>query len=518
MKYYCAYIRVSTTRQGEGVSLPEQKEAIERFAARNNLTIGEYFIELKTAAKRGRPAWNSMLKLLRQGKAAGVLIHKIDRGARNNMDWAELGELIDQGVDVYFVNESLDLHTRGGRLAADLQAVVAVDYVRNLREETKKGIYGRLKQGFYPFRAPIGYLDNGAAKVKTIDPAKGLLVRQAFELYAAGQWSIPTLVDELYRRGLRNLAGGRVTRTGLHTILRNPFYTGVMRIRVTNQIFAGNHEAMISKRIFDCVQDILHGRVGTRVNVHDFLFRRFVRCGHCGYSLIGELQKGLIYYRCHTKQCPTTSLREDAVAAAMSEGLKRLQFTEPEKAFLRARIIELKASWIADRERHLETLNLKVQQLTERLNRLMDAYLDQAIERDMFGERKATVIQERRSLEDTIREYQTNGRSVPEELEKFIELAGSAYLLYQNADRVKIRRLLRIVTSNCTVNEKKLDFTYRIPFREVAAREKSDDGAPSWEIARTLDQLLRRLSAAITENPTLNLAPLEGLCEVIQTD
>lgn len=50
----------------------------------------------------------------------------------------------------------VDLHSRGGRLSADIQSVVAADYVRNLREEAKKGIYGRLKQGFYPMRAPIG--------------------------------------------------------------------------------------------------------------------------------------------------------------------------------------------------------------------------------------------------------------------------------------------------------------------------------------------------------------------------
>ena len=50
-----------------------------------------------------------MLKLLKLGKAAGVIIHKIDRSARNLRDWADLGELIDQGIQVHFANESLDL-------------------------------------------------------------------------------------------------------------------------------------------------------------------------------------------------------------------------------------------------------------------------------------------------------------------------------------------------------------------------------------------------------------------------
>ena len=49
----------------------------------------------ETAGKRGRPIFGQIMKLLRAGKAAGVVIHKIDRSARNLRDWADIGELID---------------------------------------------------------------------------------------------------------------------------------------------------------------------------------------------------------------------------------------------------------------------------------------------------------------------------------------------------------------------------------------------------------------------------------------
>jgi DNA invertase Pin-like site-specific DNA recombinase len=146
MERYFGYIRVLTVKQGEqGVSLQEQRDAIARYVERNNLTIMEWFEERETAAKRGRPIFAKMLKLLKRGKASGVIIHKIDRSARNLK--ADLGQLIDEGIDVRFSQESLDLNTRGGRLSADIQAVVAADFIRNLREETRKGFYGRLKQG-----------------------------------------------------------------------------------------------------------------------------------------------------------------------------------------------------------------------------------------------------------------------------------------------------------------------------------------------------------------------------------
>lgn len=137
MKSYFAYIRVSTQKQGQGVSLQEQRAAIERYAERRNLRISSWFEERETAAKRGRPIFGRMMKELRVSKADGVIIHKIDRSARNLKDWADLGELIDGGYDVHFATETLDLTSRGGRLSADIQAVVAADYIRNLREETR---------------------------------------------------------------------------------------------------------------------------------------------------------------------------------------------------------------------------------------------------------------------------------------------------------------------------------------------------------------------------------------------
>lgn len=450
-----------------------------------------------------------MLKGLRKGTAAGVIMHKIDRSARNLKDWADLGELIDRGVAVHFANESIDLQSRGGRLSADIQAVIASDFIRNLREETKKGLYGRLKQGFYPLRAPIGYLDNGSAKRKTIDPVRGPLVQKAFELYGTGQWSLPTLVEELYRRGLRNVNGGKVTIPGLHTLLRNPFYIGIMRIRASGETYQGNHEALISKNLFDRVQDILHGRVGTRVHVHDFPFRRFIRCAACGNALIGELQKGRVYYRCHTKACVKTSVREDDIASLLDEKLRALVFNDAEKAEMLARIGELKASWVEHREQEMQSLTLQIDQLTERLNRTTDAYLEGVLDREAFEERKAALVTERRALTDRRADYEANRASVPDELRKFVELAGAAYSLYCGAITTKKRRLLRTVMSNCTIDQKRLDITWQNPFRFVAEREKTTQSAPHREIGRTSALLVDRLFALFAEQPTLDFSIMD---------
>jgi hypothetical protein len=187
-----------------------------------------------------------MLRLLKAGKASGVIIHKIDRSARNLRDWADLGELIDGGIEVYFANESLDLRSRGGRLAADIQAVVASDFIRNLREETKKGFYGRLKQGLLPMPAPLGYLNVGKGELKIIDPTKAPLVRKAFELYATAEFSLDQLVKEMHRRGLRSRKGRKVGRNSMSLLLNRPYYVGEIEIKKTGERFLGGHEPIVA--------------------------------------------------------------------------------------------------------------------------------------------------------------------------------------------------------------------------------------------------------------------------------
>ena len=268
MKNYESILRLHPRlhcQAGEyGVSLEHQREAIERYAGKNNLNIVKWFEEQETAAKRGRPLFGQMLKLLRGGKASGVIIHKIDRSARNLKDWADLGELIDAGVEVHFANESLDLHSRGGRLSADIQAVVAADYIRNLREETIKGFYGRLKQGLYPRPALIGYQDQGPGLPKLPDPAQAPHVRMVFEKYGSGNYNLKSLCAEMHQLGLRNKNGNKVSINGISCILNNPFYTGRIFVKKTGQSFAGVHQPIVPCSLFERVQQILKGEFNKR--------------------------------------------------------------------------------------------------------------------------------------------------------------------------------------------------------------------------------------------------------------
>jgi DNA invertase Pin-like site-specific DNA recombinase len=497
MNYY-AYIRVSTAKQGEkGVSLEQQRSVIEQHARRHGFNIIGWYEERRTAAKRGRPIFGEMVQQLRRGRADGVIIHKVDRSARNLRDWSQLAELIDAGVSVQIAGETLDLTTRGGRLSADIQAVVAADYIRNLREEARKGINGRLKQGLYPFPALLGYADSGAGKPKRIDPASGPLVRQVFELYATSRYSLAGLVKEAWRLGLRNHLGKRVSKNSLSAMLNNPFYVGIIRIKRTGQTYRGAHKPLISASLFRRVEQILRGKTNTRAFRHDFLFRRMFSCVRCGYSLAGERQKGYIYYRCHTRTCPPTCVREEAIEDAVKACLRPLYIGPEEQRLVEAKIAEAAAN-SAEHKRHVvEALRLQLSQVDARLDRLTDAFVDGSLGKDQFNRRHEALLLERRTIEDQLGKSGESAQ-IGEQLTNFFELLNNAYLRYFEGLGYEKRESLEILTSNRLVDGKNVIIERKTPFERIANRDNGLHGGPQRDASRRWEKLLQVLEDSLS--------------------
>ena len=500
MGTYFAYARVSTPRQGEkGVSLTEQREAIERYARSHGLQISRWFEERESASQQGRPEFAEMLRLLRRGTAQGVIIHKIDRSARNLEDWADVGKLVDAGVEIHFATENLDLRTVAGRLSADIQAVVAAHYSRNLREEVKKGIYGRLKQGFYPFRAPLGYLDQGAAKAKIPDPVSAPLVKEAFGLYASGRFSLPELAREMYARGLRNRTGRPVTVNGIVTVLKNPFYIGLMRIRRTGELYGANHEPLITADVFETVQDLLAGKKVDRVERHLFTFSRVARCASCGYSLIGERRKGHTYYRCHNRPfknppiCPPTTVREEDLDAAVLAALEVVDLTAEEVEIAEAVLASKRTESESHRAAAIHGLNLQRDAIQKRLGRIADLLIDRAIDNALAAKKQAELLIERSRIEEKLTDAKKGPARAIEEITRTVGLAKNPSMLYKTASPHQKRHLVKTLLSDVAVRRKNIAITLALPFRIIAGREKRTRGGPYRGSCRTWEKLIEAL-------------------------
>lgn len=501
-KRYFSYIRVSTQRQGQtGTSLVEQQAAIERHARMWNLNIIKRFEERETAAKQGRPVFLEMIKSLRQRGADGVIIHKIDRSARNLKDWADLGALIDSGIEVHFANEGLDLNSRGGRLSADIQAVVASDYIRNLREETKKGIYGRLRQGLYPFPAVIGYVDKGAGKPKEPHPVNAPLIRQAFELYATGQWGQIGLLQEMSRRGLRSKHGKPISLGGLSLILHNPFYMGLIKIEKTGEFFSGVHTPIVAKALFDQVQAVLEGKNIRKTARHFFVFRRQIRCAKCRHSFIPERQKGHVYYRCHTPQCRRGTLREEVIETPFLDILENLRFSDEENKMLRAEIYRQEDQFASEVDLREKELKVRLEKARERLSSLTDWAIDQVFDRETYLYKKNELILEEKEILQQLDNNSRTASEVVSEIENILELANSARLSYEIGNDDEKRDLVKSIVSNFEVSDEKVLVRLNLPFQLIAERTPFHSGGPCSDTSRTFADLVNKLYQYFRNSP-----------------
>ena len=95
---YFIYVRKSTEDEERQVmSIEAQLVELKQYAARENITIAETFIESKSAKKPGRDVFNKMISLIKSSnKPIGLLAWHPDRLARNYVDDGQLIYLIDE--------------------------------------------------------------------------------------------------------------------------------------------------------------------------------------------------------------------------------------------------------------------------------------------------------------------------------------------------------------------------------------------------------------------------------------
>lgn len=245
---------------------------------------------------------------------------------------------------------------------------------------------------------------------------------------------------------------------------------------------------MLKKSLFDQVQAVLDGKLSARQARHDFLLCRTVRCKSCGYSLIGETQKGFIYYRCHSPSCPTTNLKEETADGKVSPLFLACELDAEERTYLREKIESMKANWQDERAEHRKALDLKLSQIAARRARLTDALIDGLLDRELFEERQAALLSEKQTVEEQLANLTDSGMTGPQKLADFLERLHSAHTLYQSGTIDEKRELLAKFTSNWLAAGKDVDFTPLPEVQLVAKRPRNLYGGPKRDSPRTARQ------------------------------
>lgn len=116
LKRAVIYLRVSSSQQAdkdfnkEGFSIPGQRDACQREADKLGAQVADEYIDRgESATTAKRPALRAMLDRLKRGDIDYVIVHKVDRLARNRADDVEIVMAIRQsGAQLVSVTENID--------------------------------------------------------------------------------------------------------------------------------------------------------------------------------------------------------------------------------------------------------------------------------------------------------------------------------------------------------------------------------------------------------------------------
>lgn len=239
----------------------------------------------------------------------------------------------------------------------------------------------------------------------------------------------------------------------------------------------------------------MDGKLNGRLIKHDFLFRRLVRCGQCGYRLVGERQKGRVYYRCHTRTCSATCVREDAVEEALLEAIAPLRFSSSERALMEELLKDQKQRWEDEAREYAGGLQLQLKKVGSRLNALTDALIEGLIDRETFNQRKEALLTEQGRLRDQIGTTERSG--IPCRLTEILELAEAASVLYGEAKAPERRDLAETLISNLTLISGNVDVVLAPPFSIIAKRFQLPTGGACRGDPRTLQILFDSLTVFV---------------------
>jgi len=338
------YARVSSKEQeSEGYSIPAQIKLLQEYAHKNNYSIETEFTDVETAKKAGRTQFNKMIEFVKENKTIKhIFVEKTDRLLRNISDYALLDNLIEVSyISIHLVKENvvLDRDSRSNeKFIFGIKALMAKNYVDNLSEEVRKGMEEKAAQGILPTRAPFGYLnarENGKKIIK-IDPQAAPTVKKMFELYATGSFSLLTLRKKMIADGMVYRNGKNFHKSVLETILKNEFYTGALiwdGKRYENAL----HEPIISKELFNQVQNTLVNPHKSKSKKGLFPYTNLIICGVCGCSLTAEIKKGkYIYYHCtgHKGNCNQLYLRQEKIEMKFEELLENIHISDEIQEFI----------------------------------------------------------------------------------------------------------------------------------------------------------------------------------------
>lgn len=344
---YCLYARKSTESDERQVqSIDSQVKEMLQIAERENLEIVDIRRESKSAKDSGnRPIFKELLKDITEEKFNAILTWAPDRLSRNAGDLGSLVDLMDEkklmSIRTFGQTFSNSPNEKFLLMILCSQAKLEND---NRGINVKRGLRARCERGLWPTCPPTGYFKEKRVDHKgqcLIDPDRGHVIRQMFEKVAYEKWSGRKLYNWLrFDLNFRTALGKKHLSLGnIYRLLENTFYYGPFEYpRGSGNWYQGKHEPLITKELFDLVQDQMKNSQLVRRENIEFAFTKIMTCGLCGSGISAtekfkKLKNGgynrHIYYGCtkaKDKNCKCGYIGEEDLIKQLQKQIDKLDF------------------------------------------------------------------------------------------------------------------------------------------------------------------------------------------------
>lgn len=462
------------------LSLDSQEHELKTIAEKAGITIVKTLKESRTAKEAGRPIFNDMISMIQSGKADAILCWKLDRLARNFLDGGLVIDMLQKSIIKEIrTYESTHLPNENVFIMA-MQFGMANQYSRDLSVNVKRGNRAKLEKGGWPCQPPVGYKNDKATKTIVVDDERAKYVVRMFDLYSTGRYSFSDVADILYGEGLRTVSGKKVYRSTFHRIISNPFYCGLM---LSNEkLYRGNHTPLISQETFDRAQEVVSGRLRPRPKSQFFPLRGFLTCESCGCMLTASLKKGHQYYYCTNGKgvCDAHKryIRENTMYPIVASVLETIRFDEKVIDIMYKAAKEKATGDNSYAEAVLATLQGRLESLKTKESRLLDTFLAEQIEKDIYDAKILDIRNERVSLTRQIGETQANGKGVStlEPIRNFFLEASRAAAEFLKKDDEEKHRIVSRILWNLSMKEKTVaHVSYKSIYYMMAKAPKTGD-------------------------------------------
>ena len=223
------YARVSTDSTEQLNSLSNQVTYYEEMIRKNTAWtyVPGYIDEgLSGISTKKRENFHRMVDDAKAGKFDLVITKEISRFARNTLDSIRYTrDLLNAGVAVFFQNDNINTIDEDSELRLSIMSSIAQDELRKLSSRVKFGHQQAIKDGVVLGNSRIfGYSKDEGRLV--IDESEAPMVRQLFEMYASGEFSLKQIEKIFWDQGYRNYRGNRIAHNTMSNMISNAKYKG----------------------------------------------------------------------------------------------------------------------------------------------------------------------------------------------------------------------------------------------------------------------------------------------------